>query len=187
MRASPAILPATVAFAAVAGLFLSGCSNGQVPAAPESPGTSQSAAEVPTGATPVAFRSVEELGPYRSSSGLQQRQRVVVEEPQAWEALWGTLTSRQPQAPALPSVDFSRERLVVVSMGERPSGGYSIEVEGVFLSGGTLYVSVLEVSPGSDCMTTTAMTQPVDAVVVPAGKEPVKFVERSKVQSCSGP
>lgn len=173
--------------AAVAGLCLSGCSNGQAPATPEAPGSSQSAAEVPAGATPVAFRSVAELGPYRSSSGLQQRQRVVVENPQAWEALWGTLTSRQPQAPARPSVDFNRERLVVVSMGERPSGGYAIEVEGVFQSGGSLYVSVLEVSPGSDCMTTTALTQPVAAVALPAGREPVKFVERTKVQSCSGP
>jgi hypothetical protein len=185
MRASPVVL-----LAAVVGLSLSGCSNGsngQVPATPESPGSSQSAAEVPAGATPIAFRPVEELGPYRSSSGLQQRQRVVVQEPQAWEALWSTLTSRQSQAPARPSVDFSRERLVVVSMGERPSGGYAIEVDGVFLSGGTLYVSVQEVSPGSDCMTTAALTQPVAAVAVPAGREPVKFVERTKVQSCSSP
>jgi hypothetical protein len=69
-------------------------------------------------------------------------------------------------------------------MGTQSTGGHTIAIEGVYRSGGRLWVVVREEAPGPGCMMTQVLTTPVDVVSVPLSDEPVSFVERKETRDC---
>jgi len=73
-------------------------------------------------------------------------------------------------APALTAmeVDFVKEGLLLVSLGERPSGGYSVEVTGVRRLDRTLILQITARRPGLNEGVTLAATYPFAAAVIPA-------------------
>lgn len=122
--------------------------------------------------------------PYRSSSGLTERERIVVRDQASWAALWTRIVGSHRPAPATPAVDFDDEMIVVVSMGTRPTGGYAIYIDGVTAVRGNLVISTREVRPGPSCFTTQALTQPVALVRLERSDLPVSFVNRNVVRDC---
>lgn len=121
---------------------------------------------------------------YRHSSGLEDSARTVVRDAQAWSALWAQIVANHSPTPPVPSIDFSREMLIVAAMGTRNTGGYSIKVESVSGSSTELVATVTATSPGRSCMTTQAFTAPVDIMRVPRSELPVRFVEQRSVNEC---
>ncbi len=121
---------------------------------------------------------------YRQNSGLEEPARVVVRDAQTWSALWTRIVANSGPKPPVPSIDFSREMLIVAAMGTRGSGGYSIRVGGVSSSSTELVATVIATSPGRSCPTTQAITSPVDIVRVPSSKLLVRFVEQQVVNEC---
>lgn len=83
-------------------------------------------------------------------------------------------------------VDFSSSTALFVSMGQKNSGGYSIEIESIVRLGNHLYVNVREKSPGSNCATTQAITQPYHLVVFDSSVEfsDISFTTHSVVVDC---
>ena len=63
-------------------------------------------------------------------------------------------------------IDFDQNDLVIVSLGERPTGGYAIEIDSVQLQGGELAVTGKASTPGPDANTTQALTYPYSAVLI---------------------
>ncbi len=84
-------------------------------------------------------------------------------------SIWNQLHGSQLTVPALPSVDLARETVLVVMMGQRPTGGYSVDVRGVSLEGTDLFVDVRLVEPSSGAVTTSALTSPWAVVRVLRG------------------
>jgi hypothetical protein len=74
--------------------------------------------------------------------------------------------------------------VIAMSMGSRPSGGFSIQVEGVHQDDGALHVVVHEQTPGRSCFVTAAVTSPVVAIRVPRTDREVIFQERASVYDC---
>ena len=75
--------------------------------------------------------------------------------------------------------------MVVAAAGQRPSGGYGIQVRRARLDGRRLLVEVLETSPGPNCLVTASLTQPVQVVRVRGARAgEVEFVERREVRDC---
>ena len=147
------------------------------PAPPPAP-----APEAPTTApdTP-ADSSVEirRIGRWVGSS-IRGSRRLVIRDQGTWSQFWSELG-----AGVRPEVDFSRDLVIAVASGERTSGGHDIQVQNVTRAGGELRIEVLETSPGAGCITTTALTQPVDVVVVPAaGVTGWSFIDRSLARDC---
>ena len=125
--------------------------------------------------------------PYSFSyySGLDRPERLVIRDAEAWRAVWNQIYLRQQPVPSLPSVDFSREMMVVVALGARSSGGYSILLDGASEAANNgIEVVVNSSSPASDCIVTAAFTQPVDIARVSVRAGAVTFVERSQVFHC---
>lgn len=60
-----------------------------------------------------------------------------------------------------PILDFETSKVIAVSMRVRPTGGYDIGIEGLYLSGVDLHVHVVETSPGRSRVVADAMTGPV--------------------------
>lgn len=136
-------------------------------------------AEMPAGAMSVEVETLLET----PNSGIEERRRVVVRDDGEWRALWRQATGNILPPPEPPEVEFGAHMVVAAAMGRRPSGGYSIEIDEVRRDGGRLYVSVVETSPGPDCFTTQALTEPLVAVRVPRADD-VAFVESEATRSC---
>ncbi|MFH2201974.1 MAG: hypothetical protein ABIJ96_02560 [Elusimicrobiota bacterium] len=62
-------------------------------------------------------------------SGIRQVRTVAVKDGAAWAELWAEHTRGMAAAPALPQVDFARETIVAVFLGERRRGGHVIELQ----------------------------------------------------------
>ena len=125
--------------------------------------------------------------PYSFSynSGLDQPGRIVVRDHSSWQALWAQIYRGYAPVPPVPAVDFSRDMLVVVALGLRSSGGYSILVDTANEARDSgLVVTVRSISPGPKCGVTAALTQPVDIARVPRRDGEVSFLERSEVHTC---
>lgn len=141
-----------------------------------------SAPSVPAGSQPVAF--VEIPGARTQMSAYNESSRLVIRDATAWEAFWGKVVANVSPAPSTPSIDFTRQMVLAAAMGQRSSGGYSIVIDSVFTSGGTLYAVVRSVSPGPNCGVAAVMTAPVVAVRLDRADGPVRFVEKEETQDC---
>lgn len=145
-------------------------------------GTSPEIGRVPVNDTQVLDGRVLQgnLLTFRYYSGLTQRERMVVRTEEEWARLWERITQRVSPPIPRPSVDFSREMVLVVAMGERPTGGYTIVVEGIVQADRHLHAMIRESSPDG-CGVTGALTQPIDVVRVPRRDGGVSFIERETV------
>lgn len=113
-------------------------------------------------------------------TGVAEARRLVIRDANAWAEFWSELGVGDR-----PAVDFTRDLVVAVAAGQRPTGGHEIAVDQVTQNGPVLTISVLETRPGPNCMTTAALTQPVDVVVVPAvNTKSWSFIERKDVRGC---
>ena len=117
-------------------------------------------------------------------SQVRQPEQLVIRDQAAWVKAWASLWPSLAPIPAPPNVDFSREMIVFVALGERPTGGYTILVDsaGANAAGVTVWIGTL--SPGPHCGTTQALTQPVDIARLPRQDASVQFVETPRVANC---
>jgi protease stability complex PrcB-like protein len=123
---------------------------------------------------------VRQLGAW-SQSPYQEPERAVIRDQGALERLWARLGASED----MPKVDFATDVVIVAALGQRPSGGYGISVRRAAVEAGKLTAEVVSVKPGAGCVTTMAMTQPVEVVAVAAAKVgEVGFVEREETKDC---
>lgn len=121
---------------------------------------------------------------YSAYSGLNDSLRGVVRDSLAWTDLWQRIQQPFFPRPAVPPVDFAREMVVVAALGQRPTGGYDIMIEGAERTADGMVVDLRVTSPASGCPVEAAMTQPVDLGRVPVSDGPVRFRERRVVIAC---
>ena len=139
---------------------------------------------VPDGALQLTMEEVPQSVAQYLYSGIPDKRRLYIDNASDWSALWAEVTEPYMPPPPVPTIDFATEAVIVASMGMKSSGGYSIVIEGVYEAESTLYVEVREISPGSNCVTTQALTAPVYAVRAPKRDFTVKFVERTETRMC---
>jgi hypothetical protein len=114
-------------------------------------------------------------------------QRAVITDATAWTRFWASLApDPNATANAAPSVDFSHDMVIAAVSPVRPSGGYSVKIEKVTQYADRIEAEVVERSPGPNCIVTGVITRPFDAVQVPRSAKPVRFVERTAVNTCGG-
>ena len=144
-----------------------------------------SGAPAPDGAAPYAPYGASGSLPIRrigqwSASGIATAVRKVIRDDSTYARFWEALGAGQR-----PPVDFSRDVVIAVAAGQRPSGGHAIAVERVARAGAGMVVEVVETVPGPGCWTTQQLTRPVDVVVVAAADAPTwSFSDRIRSQPC---
>lgn len=140
----------------------------------------------PHAPTEAAELSSEEVDTLFGSeiSGIMERRRSVVRTPSAWADAWAEITGPMISAEPVPEVDFTTRQVLVLAMGGRPSGGYSIRLGALSQLGDTLYAVVRETSPAAGCLTSQALTQPVAVLAVPLHGVRVEFVEERALLDC---
>jgi len=119
-----------------------------------------------------AMRSLGK-GPH---SGVTQPGQRVIRTAEAWQKLWDEHTANVQPKPPLPAVDFNKEMVLAVFMGQRPTLGYATDVTAVTREKKGLRVTVRESSPPPGALTGQLVTSPYAFVAVPRSDGPVKFV-----------
>jgi hypothetical protein len=112
------------------------------------------------------------------SSGIRERKFVVAKTEQEWQDLWRAHGAKVSPPKEPPSVDFEKEMVVAVFLGERHSGGYRIEIVRIEedLQNRQLTVGWRETKPPPGAMTIQALTQPYQIVKLKTSEFPVAFV-----------
>lgn len=141
-------------------------------------------ARVPESAIALEAQPYPDSIAWRAYSGIADRRRLVIRDAVAWGKFWQEATHGQRPADQLPPIDFTRDMLIAATMGTRPSGGFAIHVDGIYVDSARVYVAVRDVSPGPGCGVTLAMTAPFTVWRVPRTDAQVVFIEKAEVRSC---
>lgn len=135
---------------------------------------------------PVDFMTIAS----ETFSGFTQAQRVVLRTEAAWSAFWSQLYSMRPSPPARPSIDFTRDVVIGVAMGQQPTTGYTIGVDSLRVTGSLISVAVGELLPSpvnnNPCVE-KVKTQPVVVVRAPLADVPQADFTVSQISWLCGP
>ena len=177
------------------GLALAGCGPAQPGAAtPERSGAADSvpirpAAESAAAPSPTpAGATVSTQPPFTrlataETSGFTEATELVVRDASAAAQAWQRLHQGVPGT-APPAVDFSRQMIVLLALGERSTGGHAVRFDSLTVDPAGAVVRYTATSPAPSCMTAQMITSPVEAVLVPRVDGEVRFERRSVVQAC---
>jgi hypothetical protein len=104
-------------------------------------------------------------------SAIEEPRQVTVRS----AAEWGTLWKENGAGGALPAVDFSREMVVAVFLGSRPTAGYGVEIVRAVGNSGALIVDYVETRPSRDTITAQVLTAPYHLAAIPKHDGTVTF------------
>ena len=102
----------------------------------------------------------EPLGQGSQATGVEELSFFLVRDRPRLIDLWTRGHGAELSPPAVPEVDFDREAVIAVFLGERPTGGYGLRIDRVDLEGNDLFVDLVEVTPAAGSVTTQALTSP---------------------------
>ena len=128
---------------------------------------------------PLRFGGTREF-PRPPINSFPSKKRVVIRTREDFSDLWKEFTAPIPPTngilPPPPDVDFSKEMVVVAAMGQRPSSGYWIFIDGACEVDNQVevFVSSIEEVCGAAL---GVVTYPADAVRLPRTDLPVVFRE----------
>jgi hypothetical protein len=112
-----------------------------------------------------------------NSSGIHESVIVAAGDAVAWQGLWDRHTANITPKPALPAVDFSKEMVIAVFDGDKPTGGYTLRIKKVVSTPKATEVKVATTSPSKGAATSQMVTQPYDIVATPKTDAPVQRQE----------
>ena len=104
-------------------------------------------------------------------SAIDKARQVTVRSAAEWGALWKANGASAP----LPAVDFSREMVVGVFLGSRPTAGYGVEIVRAVGNSGALVVEYVETTPSRDTITAQILTAPYHLAAIPKHEGTVTF------------
>jgi hypothetical protein len=107
-------------------------------------------------------------------SNLDDARQAVARDAMEWKTLWQQHSPERPQ----PQVDFTREMVLGVFAGSRPTAGFGVEIVGTAEKNGTLVVQYRETRPSPDALTAQVITSPYHIVAVPRHAGDVRFERR---------
>ena len=104
--------------------------------------------------------TILEAGGYSGIVG-QEMRLLVISQPAAFEEIYGEIVSVRLPRRATPEVDFSKYRVIIALMGERPSAGYGIAfAESARQTGDTIEIQVLRTAPEEDAIVAQVISSP---------------------------
>jgi hypothetical protein len=129
----------------------------------------------------ASFEILEQGG----NSGVRTGKAIAIHDAASWNTLWLEHKKNSTLASAAPAVDFSKQMVVAVFLGERRTGGYAVHIQTISAESGGLNVAYQERRPGKDCILIMAITFPYQIVRVARVDGPVTFSPELRIQNCS--
>jgi hypothetical protein len=119
--------------------------------------------------------------------GIQEPRQEIIQDKAAWEKVWAKHAGEGRAPGSLPEVDFSKDMVILVTMGRKNTGGYGIQITQVEPVGNKLQISVKRTNPPPGAMTIQALTAPFHMVAVPRSDLVPEFVPASPAKSSQKP
>ena len=104
----------------------------------------------------VSFQEIELTGAAKQTGPI----KLVIDSQEEFLKLWEGSTSGVIPGYSKPPVDFSKETVISVFMGEKSTGGYSIEIVKIVEQTDKIIIYVRETSPKPGDIVTQAFTYP---------------------------
>ncbi len=129
-------------------------------------------------ATACSMPPVEELPiPFTTiamgeQSGIHRARNVVVRNAGEWNRLW---QEHGEAAGKRPAIDFRRDMVIAVFLGQRPVAGYRVRIVDVRQTPDALRVQVRERKPDGDALLAQVLTYPYVMIRLPQNDRPVEF------------
>jgi len=105
-------------------------------------------------------------------TGQQIAKQVTVRTPAEWKALWKDHSATEK----MPVVDFTKNMVVGIFLGSKPSAGYDVEIVGVRTQDKELIVEYVQKQPGRGTLAAQILTEPYHLVSVATHPGPVRFL-----------
>lgn len=121
----------------------------------------------------VDFETVEK-GHY---SGYKEVANYVINDEEKLAEIWNLVMETRKPFPDLPKIDFTKNSVVAVFMGEFPTGGYSIEIKEITEYKDRVIVKIDKKFPKPGSMLTQAFTQPYHIVKIKKIDKKIIFEE----------
>lgn len=118
-----------------------------------------------------------------TTSGFTEGEELVLRDNDELTAAWKTVHAGIPGNPP-PSVDLARNMVVLIALGQRRTGGYTVRFDSITHEGNGAVARYTVTSPGPGCMTTQMITSPIDAVSVPRVDGAVRFEKSEVINRC---
>ncbi len=127
---------------------------------------------------PVSYTVLEQ----GAMSGVNKRANYLITNQEQFDALWEMLHGASSTPPA---VAFNREQVIVVFLGDAPTGGYGIAVDSVRDQEHVRDVELKVSWPDTSCFVSQGVTTPYQVVVVPTTVLPLAHHDDLEKVGCS--
>jgi hypothetical protein len=121
------------------------------------------------------LKSVYTVLDRNNHSGYTTAGSRVIKDAATWAAVWAIHTSFYGTPPAPPAVDFSKNMVIGVYIGSRPSGCYATDIVNVDRSGARLNILRSDTLPGPASACTSVITSPAEFIVLERSDAPLEF------------
>ena len=98
--------------------------------------------------------------------------------------VWANLFAKYDRKPPIPTIDFEKNMLIAIALGERNSGSYSLQVESIIENKNNIKVIIDENKPGPSCITPSVMIYPFQLIKISLPKKPITYVKVLKIKDC---
>jgi len=112
--------------------------------------------------TQVGFQTITRG--YRS--GVRAPLQIVAHTEPEWNALWRQHSSIEATPPPLPVIDFEKHNIIGLFLGDKPTGGYEVEIIRAEQSNNDLVIYHREKYPTGRGVVIQSLTQPFHIVRV---------------------
>lgn len=117
-------------------------------------------------------------------SVIAEKREVLLTSNDQYQTLMNEVYSNLDQMPRIPVVDFTKNSVIAVFIGERPNGGFMVTIDSIIEGSKNITVNVTETTPGPKCMTTQALTRPFSLVKIPKTEKKPVFKTKQIVKDC---
>lgn len=107
--------------------------------------------------------------------GMTDSKFIVIKEETTLNEIYKLINKSKLPGIKIPIINFEKETVLVLFLGEKSSGGYSIAVEHIISDNDKLNVGYKITSPKPGEMVTTVMTQPYCIIKIPKTLKEVVF------------
>ncbi len=101
-----------------------------------------------------------EIIDYGDISGYDEETYLIVKTEAEWTNVWKKHTIPFLSEQSVPEIFFSEKMVTCAFMGKRPTTGYDISVEGIWVEEGKIHVEIAKRSPSKNTAVATVLTYP---------------------------
>lgn len=140
----------------------------------------KSSKEIKLKVSPIVFSEIQ-TGKNSNYSEFTTKEILNIKE---LSDVWVNLFAKYDRKPPIPLIDFENKMLIALALGERNSGGYSIQVNSILETKNNININVSENKPGSTCMTSSVMVYPFQLIEIPRTAKRITFTKTVNINEC---